>query len=152
MTLAEALAARPLTPFEDRDVISAAIEIPNAAGGLREAMKFEPREMHHGDTVYVVMKCNVAKVRFDPIKDTDALMRVHVFHAEEASFIEGTAVESTLAEQREKIQRAKDAVDGIRRLPYGDELQSEHDRGEHEALVEGCPDCESEIEAQKAGD
>ena len=101
--LSEALATNldALTDFEGRPVIRAAIEIPGAAGGLREAMKFEPAEFHHGDEVTLVIRCTVGKVRFDPIKDTDALARVHVFVAEEATFIDGALVTEALAEHRD---------------------------------------------------
>ena len=150
--LAEAMAIVPgkLTDFEDRPVIKSTIEIPNAAGGLQEPMKFDPREFHHDEEVYVVMRCKVKKVRFDPVKDTDALTRAHVFSAEEATFIDGDSVKETLARQRDLIQRAKEREAGIQRLAVdGDEDPVEaHNAGEHAEFFDaGCPECIAEQEA-----
>lgn len=142
--------AGTLQPFEGKAVLRAAIEIPNAAGGLREAMKFEPREFHHGEQVFVVLRCSATKVRFDPVpKAEENLVRVHVLNAEEATFIDGAAVESALVEQRNRISRLREEAAGIARLPYGDELQEAHDAGMHaDGLVENCPSCDAEAAAQ----
>lgn len=121
-TAAPAAEPGKLSPFEGKDVLRAAIEIPNAAGALREAMKFEPVELHHGAKVYVVLECDVAKVRFDPVKDTDALARVHVFDAIGATMVDADLVRSHLDAQRERIQLAKEEAEGVQRVPFdGDE-------------------------------
>jgi hypothetical protein len=56
----------------------------------------------------------------------------------------------------ERIQLAKEAAKGITRLPYGDELQDAHDRGDHaEGLVPGCPACDAEqaaLDAEAGGE
>jgi hypothetical protein len=143
-----------LHPFEGRDVATAAIEIPNAGGGLQDAMKFAPMEFHHGDEVFVVMRCVVRKVRFDPVKDSDELARVHVFHAEEATFVDGDTVREALDSQRAIIDRAKLAAEaeaGIQRIPFTEDevaLSVEHDRGDHaDGLRAGCPQCGDELAA-----
>lgn len=143
-----------LSPFEGRPVIRAAIEIPSAAGGLREAMKFEPVEFHHEEEVYVVLRCTVAKVRFDPIKDTDSLARIHVFAAEEATFVDGEIVAEHLAAQRARLDAARQAEEARRRRESGEHsfddeaLQVEHDDGQHSSgLRRFCPSCETEAAA-----
>ena len=154
-TLPEALAnpVGALTGFEGHDVLRAAIEIPNAAGGLREAMKFEPREMTHDEEVTIVLKCRVKKVRFDPIKDTEALARIHVLDAIEATFIESEAVEQALADQRDRIEEAKRLSAGTPNLDdHVDQLVAEHEAGEHAPdLVDGCPTCEEEKDLAARG-
>lgn len=150
-------AARTLTPFEGKDVLAAAIEIPNAAGGLREAMAIDPQEYHHGERRYVVLELDCTKVRFDPVKDTGGLRRVHVFSATGATFVDADLVAKHVEAQRERIEAAKieaeraERAEGIRRVPFGDELQDAHDRGEHmDGLVEGCADCQAEHDAAEA--
>lgn len=145
-----------LTPFEGLDVVQAAIEIPNAAGGLRDAMKIEPREFHKGDVVHVVLECEVGKIRFDPVDKEEPAgeqARVHVFHAIRATFVDGDLVTQQLDEQAERIQRAKEAAEGVERLPTTDELERQHALGQHaDGLRDGCPECDQESEAAAAGD
>lgn len=95
-----------LSPFDGRDVRAATVSITNAGDGLSQAMKVDPVELHHADTVYVVLQCEVAKVRFDQIKDSDDLMRVHVLKAGLATLVEGELVADVLAAQRKKIMEA----------------------------------------------
>jgi hypothetical protein len=160
--LAEALATRTLTPFGVKDVIRAGIEIPGAAGGLREAMKFEPVELDHDQEVYVVLHCRVNKVRFDEIKDTDALARVHVLQVVDGggALIEPSLVKEHLDAQNERIRIAREEAKGIKRLDLGDEgdeadaaetLVLQHRQGVHDGEArDGCPMCDeaSAVEAQ----
>lgn len=158
--LASALAdTSALNAFEGKDVRRAGIEIPNAAGGLRDAMKIEPREFHQGDEVYIVLKCIVQKVRFDPIDREDPAgdqERVHVFNAETATFVDEALVGDVLDQQRDRIQRAKEQAKGLAHLPTPDEvdkLDTEHEDGLHAAnLVAGCPRCDEEVALKAAED
>jgi hypothetical protein len=144
-----------LTPFEGLPVTGVGIEIPGAAGGLRDAMAVEPREFHRDDEVFVVLRCTVAKVRFDPAKsDETEWRRVHIFDAEQAVIVDGDLVAEHLAAQAERIQRAKDEAAGVLRLELdGDEdtatvLSRQHHAGVHtDGLREGCPECLSEMTA-----
>lgn len=107
-----------LTPFEDHDVVGATISITNAGDGLSEAMKIEPREFEHNETVYVVLETTVSKVRFDPSKDdAEDLIRVHVLKAGLATIVDQSAVQGALSAQRKKIEEAE----GVSRLPGMDE-------------------------------
>jgi len=98
---------KKLAPFEGRDVISAGIEIPDASGGLKEPLKAEPVELGLNQEVFVVMRLAVRKVRFDEVKDTDALTRTHIMRTVEATFIDGDTVMQALDEQRFRIERAR---------------------------------------------
>jgi hypothetical protein len=141
-----------LGTFDGKDVLRTAISVTNAGDGLSEAMKVDPTLLHLGDKVYVVLECEVAKVRFDPIKDIDdAVSRVHVLKAGTATMVDADLVQQQLAEQAERIQLAKEAEAGIERLPYAatDELDAAHDDGEHaDGLVDGCPQCQAEADAE----
>jgi hypothetical protein len=155
--MSDALPATPtLSDFEGAPVEEAGIEIPGAAGGLRDAMKIAPQEFHKGEKVYVVLECRVGKVRFDPI-DKDDLdgpqRRVHIFAVDGATMVDGDLVRSQLADQAERIRLAKESEAGIQRLPYDDEGEHglAHARGEHAGgLVDGCPVCAAETDAEEA--
>lgn len=148
-----ALTPVDLGQFEGRDILSATISVTNAGDGLSDAMKVEPEIMHLGDVVYVVLECEVAKVRYDPIKDTQGLARVHVLRAGTATLIDGGAVEEALDAQRVKIERARDAAAGIAKLPIGEELVLQHGEGAHAGgLVDGCDVCDAERKSAEAGD
>lgn len=138
-----------LNPFEGKQVLASAIEIPNAAGGLREAMKIDPNEFHHGDKRYVVLEIDCAKVRFDPIPNTEALTRVHVFNAAAATFVDADLVVEHLEKQKARIALAKDEESGQQRTPTDAELDLEHFAGKHaDGLVDGCPSCGTEVAAE----
>lgn len=139
-----------LGQFEDRDVISTSIAVRNTGDGLSEAMKTDPQMLHHGDTVYVVMECEVEKVRHDPIKDTEALTRVHMLKAGTATIVDADLVGDAVEAQAEKNRRRQEDEAGVKRLPYEQELRSQHTLGEHASgLVEGCSMCQEEAEAEK---
>lgn len=149
--LASALAdTSQLSAFDGRDVIRTTVAVTNAGDGLSEAMSIEPREMHHGQRVYLVLECEVSKIRFDPVKDTNALTRVHVLRAGNASLVDADLVKKHLDEQAERIQRAKDAASGQGRLDdeaasLSAELLAAHEEGQHAGLPHpNCPTCQDE--------
>jgi hypothetical protein len=112
--------------------------MPNAAGGLQEAMKFAPVEWHHGDEGYIVLHYTVNKVRFDPVVrgEVEPLRRVHVMHVDEAAPIDAKYVEKQVAKHRERVQKAKDEAVGTPPLDLddgeGDEDLPVNDDGEDE--------------------
>jgi len=93
--------------FEGKEVLSSGIEIPNAAGGLRAALRIHPQEFHHGERRWVVLEVVVGKVRFDPVPKTSGLERVHVFAAEAATFVDQEAVQPYLDEQATALEEAE---------------------------------------------
>lgn len=117
-------AAVHLGQFEGQDVIGASVAITNAGDGLSEALATEPDELHLGDTVYVVLECTVSKVRFEPVKNTNALRRIHTLKTITATTAAQDLVEDILDEQREKNRLAalaakaeRDAKRGTPQLP-----------------------------------
>lgn len=111
--------ANDLTPFEGKQVAAVGVEMPNAAGGLQEAMKFDPIEWHHGDEGYIVLHYTTKKVRFDPMvqDQVEPLRRVHVLHVTEAAPIDSEIVVEHLRKHRERVARAKDEAEGKQRIP-----------------------------------
>lgn len=137
-------------------MVAVGVEMPNAAGGLQEAMKFDPVEWHQGDEQFIVLRGAVRKIRHEPIDkelpDGDQ-RRVHILHVDEAFPIDASYVEDYVAEQRERIKKARDEAKGTLSfdldgddgddLPLGDN-DEELKRKEVEALIaEGHSDEEA---------
>lgn len=108
-----------LTPFEGKPVTAVGLEIPGAAGGLRDALEVEPIELHHGGDCVLVLDLSVVKVRFDPANKKDpeqGLRRVHVTSVEGATFIDREVVQAALDAMKSKIEARKEQEAGVRRL------------------------------------
>lgn len=105
-----------VAPFEDRDVKAVGIEIPNAGGGLSEALTIDPVELHHGETIYVVIECEVRKIRHDSILEkgepTDDLKRVHILKAGRSTLIDAELVKPAIDEQHARVNAAREAAKG----------------------------------------
>lgn len=105
-----------LSEFEGLEVHEVGVEIPNAAGGLQDAMKFDPVEWHHGDEHFIVLRCEVKKVRHEPIVKDDfdgPQRRVHVLHVDQAAPIAAEHVQKELNTYQERIQKAKEEAEGV---------------------------------------
>lgn len=150
MTAASALANTDLGEFEGSPVLGTAIEIPNAGGGLRDALGIEPRVFHKGQRVMVLLECEMVKPSFPPVKDSQGVTRVHTLKAIGATIVDGDVFTEALSAQAEKIRLANEAAQGIHGLPFDDALDDAHDAGEHTSLVKGCAKCESEKAAAAA--
>lgn len=146
------MATKTLGEFEGLDVTKTTIEIPNASGGLNEGLKIEPMFLKTHDTVYVVLECNVVDVGFDARKAPEGeTYRYHVLKATGAAIVEGSLVAEAIRQQKEKLRLAREAAEGIQRLPVPEDLANDHDLGGHgQALVPGCPKCQAEIDATEA--
>jgi hypothetical protein len=105
-----------LGEFEGHPVLSSAFELPRAGGGLNAAIGIDNLLLHHGDEGYLVIHYGTAKVRFDPIKDTDGVQRVHTLNLLMAAQIDGDYVQDALEKQRIRVEEAS----GVTRIPYPD--------------------------------
>lgn len=139
-----------LTEFEGTDVIAAGIEISNSAGGLNDAMKVAPVEYHKGQKLRVLLDVEVTKIRFESIKDSDCLRRVHVASATAAMVVADDFGQKEMAANADRIQKMKEDAAGIVRLPMGEAMEEAHDAGDHaEERADGCPRCQDEIDAEE---
>lgn len=94
--------------FEGHKVTTSRVAVTNAGDGLSEAMAIDPGELALGSTVYVVLECSVAKVRYEPAQRESAdLTRVHVLRAGLATLVDERAVRKALREQRRKLDEAR---------------------------------------------
>lgn len=138
-----------LSPFDGQDVISSTIAVTKAGDGLSAALSVDPQEWHLGQRVYVVLETTVGKVQFVPIKDTDALRRVHVLVTEGATIVDAAVVKAQLDAQADKIRVAHEQAQGIQRLTFDEDdpaevLARHHQAGLHTELVAECPTCAEE--------
>lgn len=144
-----------LPAFEGHDVTQAGIEIPNAAGGLREAMSIQPEAIRQGERRYVVLEVVCQKVRHEPVdreQPAGDQARVHVLMAEAATFVDHDLVRDQLDRQKARIALHKDEVSGQQRTPTDAEFDLEHFAGKHaKRRKTGCPSCEKEkaLEAEE---
>lgn len=141
------MATPKLTQFEGRDVLQTTVAIRNTGDGLSDALAVDPHEYHQGERVYVVLECDVEKLRFDPIPKTDALSRVHMLKAGNATIVDAALVADALSAQAERIRLAKEAEEGVQRMVLTDDQKAElvvaHREGLHEAAPEfGCEMCD----------
>lgn len=122
-----------LTPFEGVPVIATSIEVPGLSGGLNDAMRVDPVEMHMEDEGVLIIKGAVKKIRFDPVKDSDGVERVHIWRVVEATVVDEDVVADILAKQRQRIDEARVAAEklqGIHRLPMG--VDNDEDDGDED--------------------
>lgn len=123
--MSETTAPAVLSAFEGRLVTRSRIEIPGAAGGLRDALDVEPVEVAIDEIKTLVLRVRCKKVRFDEIKDSDCLARVQIFEPlpGEAAFAEGeyeTAANLYISGQAERIRRAQERRAGVLSLLDGE--------------------------------
>lgn len=150
--------ATSLGKFEGKPVIATNLIVRGTGDGLSAAMKVDPNVYKHGDRLVIAVEAVVRDIRFDPVDKTEPdgeQVRVHITFAETATVL-GDAdaagdVQAALDAQRDRIQRAKDAEEGVLRLPTDEELLAAHDAGEHDELVDGCVECDREQELVAAG-
>ena len=105
-----------LGTFDGHQVAGAKVKITNAGDGLSQAMSTEPVALHHKQVVNVLLQCEVSKVSFDPMKESDLLLRVHVLRAGVATMISDDIAAPIIAEQKRKNLAAK----GVIELPLDD--------------------------------
>jgi len=106
-----------LTPFDGREVTECALRITNAGDGLSESLDAGPVELHQGDVVFLVLRGTVAKIGFEPVKDTDELRRLHTVKATFGTIVDEGAVRKILDATRKAIEDAK----GVQRIPGVDD-------------------------------
>jgi hypothetical protein len=144
---------RKYTEFEGRDVIASGIEMPGASGGLNAALAIDGLELHHGDTGAIVIQYEVTKVRFDPVKGTEALQRNHVLGITNASQVDMELVADLLKRQMDRNEEARKAAkeaEGIHELPFDPDAEAEvpGDDFTHGAAmpVNGADDLDEELD------
>jgi hypothetical protein len=149
-----------LGEFEGLPVLAVGIELPGAAGGLRDPLRVDPLILHGGEQAFATFELVTNKVRFDPVKVDDVLIgwtRVHVMGVENATFVDENLVRDQLDEMARRVAERKEADEAAKRRESGnvnldDALhEKDHAAGRHsDGLVQGCPECDAEQTAADA--
>ena len=121
-----------IKPFEGRTVEGTSIRVTNAGDGLSKALGIDPAEFRIGERVYVVLECDVAKIRYEPVKPEKGeeldlegdLVRVHFLSAGAATIVDKELVIDHVNEQKDRIQAHLDELAGQARL----DLEAEEER------------------------
>lgn len=141
-----------LAPFDGKPVVRTTIAVTNAGDGLSDALSIDPQEFHHGDRLFVVLECEVAKVAHTPVsKDTPGLLvRQHTLRAGTGTIVDEDLVAEHVARQAERIDTARRHAKGEFTFDEA-ALEAEHEDGQHASdLRDGCPLCDMEAAAMEA--
>ncbi len=99
--------------FEGRQVVGAGVEITNAGDGLSQALGVDPVKLSIGERVYVVLECEVKRIKFDAVKDAPShRLRTHVLRTEAATLIDDHLVADAIEKQKIRIEEKS----GVHRL------------------------------------
>jgi hypothetical protein len=96
-----------LGTFEGHDVLTTSVKVTNAGDGLSQALAVDPQLLHHGDRGAIIIEYEVAKVGYDPIKDTDGLTRIHTLKALRGTLVDLDIVRERLDAQQRRIEAAE---------------------------------------------
>ncbi len=103
--------------FDDREIIMCSVAIPNASGGLHDALALDPVMLHTGQSVDIVLRCTVGRISHDPIEDkgedTGYYNRVASLSAQRGMIIDAKIVDEEFAKQRKKLDVAR----GVQAIP-----------------------------------
>lgn len=105
-----------LGSFEDGKVVGTTLKITNTGDGLSKAMQVEPQLLHSGQTVFVVLECEVGPITFDPVEDSGTYERKHSLKAGRATFADRKAVVKLIEDTATKIQAARDEATNAQAL------------------------------------
>lgn len=133
--------------FEGKTVLATSVAVTNAGDGLSEALAVDPQILHQGDRGAILLEYEVAKVRFDPVKDTSGLTRVHILKAKTGTLLDLEEASERLDEQRRRIAEAS----GQEELPFdGDgEPESVGDVIDREHVAAGLDDAIGVLEDEE---
>lgn len=123
-----------LPPFDGRPVVRTTLKVTKAGDGLSPALQLDPQVFRIGQRVTLILDGVISDVDhrvakgYDATEDDAPLQRLHTFETESAMVIDRGAVAEALDAQAEKIRLAREAAEGIQRLPGpGDDGWSEED-------------------------
>jgi len=106
-----------LGKYESRPVIMASITIPNAGGGLHDALALDPVMLHTGEEFVIALRCRAENITHEVVKhkgeDTGNYNRVHKCVAMSGMIIDSDLVADMFTAQRKRIDEAK----GIQTIP-----------------------------------
>lgn len=144
-------AAVDLGELDGYPVIGSAVKITKAGDGLSKALGVQPRRIHKGEKLLLLLEVEAGPVMFRPAEEVNGWIRVDTLEATGVAFVPAgmeSEVRARLVDLAEKIKVAQEAARGVNRLPVGEAFEKAHEAGDHAAgLVPGCPTCQAEVDA-----
>lgn len=111
-----------LPKFEGKQVVASRITVPGMGGGLNDALDVEPVALKHGQRGFGIFEYEVRDVDHVPLKrgESAVLARHHVLTADRVMLVsdddDKATVQVMLAANADRIQRAKDSMEGQGRI------------------------------------
>lgn len=140
--------AEALGEYRGRRVTATSIAIRNAGDGLSQAMEIAPEVYEPGDTVYVLLECTVDKHNFALVEKGDSYELKQVFKAGTATVVDDQGSKKKIAQQANKVQRAREEKVGTQRIPgTEDAIDGQPDEG----ALRPVPDWEDPNEGDDNG-
>lgn len=134
-----------LGDYRGRRVTSTSIAIRNAGDGLSQAMEIAPEIYEPGDTVYVLLECTVDKHTHALIEKGDSYELKQVFKAGTATVVDDQGSKKKIAQQANKVARAKEEAKGVTRLEGVEDAID----GKDEPAVRPVPDWSDDNEGEQ---
>lgn len=136
-----------LPEFEGLPTLEVSLEVRGIEGGLNEGLTIAPAVFHRGDRVFLLVEGTVDAILHKSVADREGWRRAHVLRVDAGTIVDAEFAEARLEDHARRLEEAR----GLQRLPFDEELLAAHERGEHaDGLVEGCVECDREIEAKAA--
>lgn len=103
-----------LTPYRGTPVVGSTIAVNNAGEGLSDAMLVDPIELPMGETVYVVLECEVRPPSYDPDDKNNLhgpLVLVNRLRAGTATIVDYELIKDPLEEMRGRVATEKERLE-----------------------------------------
>lgn len=141
-----------LGSFDGYPILGSAVKITKAGDGLSQALKVDPRRIHKGERLLLLLEVEAGPVTMKPAPDEmDGWVRVDTLEATGVTFVPAALeadVRARLKDTADRIKVAAEEARGVNRLPIGEALEKAHADGDHSSgLVPGCPLCQAEADA-----
>lgn len=105
-------ATAQLPMFEDETVQQSQIRVVGAGDGLSEALKIDPKALHLGDEIFLVLRGSVTQVNHRQKEYGEPVVRVHTIQAGAVTEIEKKLAEKLLADAADALEKAKADAQG----------------------------------------
>lgn len=131
------MTASTLPAFEGKPVLKMAARVTGAGDGLSDPLAVGGEPHHHGDEVFIVLRCEVSQINHKPAQrdDPDHLVRVETYSAIEGTLVGADDVSHLLEASAEKVREAKEAEEAARQAQLLEDEEAARLAEEREAGI-----------------
>lgn len=105
-------ATKQLPIFEDETVQQSQIRVVGCGDGLSEALKIEPKALHLGEEIFLVLRGSVTQVNHRQKAGDEPVVRVHTIQTEAVTEIEAGLANKLLTQAALDLEKAKAEIAG----------------------------------------